>query len=238
MDWFAPIDLYCERTAPGLLNEPLNATSNLAFFLAAALATRAAARDPNARHDGFLWLLIALVYLIGAGSTAFHTFANRWSLIADVAPITAFIYAFFLYAMRRFVGVSWLAAILATAAFFAASWAFAAAVPSGTLNGSVAYLPAFAGLVGLGAYLFSQAFPAGRFLIAAAAVFLVSLTARTIDLMVCTCLPSGTHWAWHALNAIVLFLALRSALRYGRSPHERSGAEGGRRDMRDDRARR
>ena len=83
------------------------------------------------------------------------------------------------------------------------------------LNGSVAYLPAFAGLAGLGAYLFAQAFPAGRWLIAAAAVFLVSLTFRTIDLMVCTCLPTGTHWAWHGLNAVVLFLALTSAIRYG-----------------------
>ena len=215
MDWFAPIDLYCERTAPGLLNEPLNASSNLAFFIAAIVATRIAKRDSNARADGFLWLLIALVYVIGAGSTAFHTFANRWSLVADVAPITAFIYAFFLYAMRRFVGLSWLASIIATAAFFAASYVFATVIPAGTLNGSVAYLPAFAGLVGLGAYLFAHAFPTGRWLIAAAAVFLVSLTARTIDLMVCTCLPSGTHWAWHVLNSVVLFLALTSAIRFG-----------------------
>jgi hypothetical protein len=41
MDWLAPIDLYCERTAPGLLNEPLNAISNLAFFAAAIVAARA-----------------------------------------------------------------------------------------------------------------------------------------------------------------------------------------------------
>ena len=217
MDWFAPIDLYCERTAPGLFNEPFNAASNLAFFVAAIVAARTAARDPAPRADGFLWGLIALVFVIGAGSTAFHMFANRWSLIADVAPITAFIYAFFLYAMRRFVGLSWLSSAAATILFFAASYLFASSVPAGTLNGSVAYLPAFVGLAGLGAYLFSRAFPAGRWLIAAAAVFLVSLTFRTVDLMVCTCIPSGTHWAWHGLNAIVLFLALSSAVRYGRS---------------------
>ena len=216
MDWFAPIDLYCERTAPGLLNEPLNAASNLAFFIAAIVAARGPSRDERARNDRFLWALIALVFVIGAGSTAFHTFANRWSLIADVAPITAFIYSFFLYAMRRFVGLSWPWSLAATVLFFAASFAFASAVPAGTLNGSVAYLPAFLGLVGLGAYLFARAFPAGRWLIAAAAVFLVSLMFRTVDLMVCTCLPSGTHWAWHALNAVVLFLALTSAIRYGR----------------------
>jgi hypothetical protein len=215
LDWFAPIDLYCERTAPGLLNEPFNAASNLAFFVAAIVAARTALRDPTARADGFQWVLIALVFVIGTGSTAFHMFANRWSLVADVAPITAFIYAFFLYAMRRFVGLSWLASIGATVLFFVASYLFASAVPADALNGSVSYLPAFIGLVGLGAYLFSRAFPAGRWLIAAAAVFLVSLTFRTIDLMVCACLPSGTHWAWHGLNAVVLFLALASTIRFG-----------------------
>ena len=215
MDWFAPIDLYCERTAPGLFNEPFNAASNLAFFAAAIIATRGARRDPQARSDAFLWVLIALVAVIGAGSTAFHMFANRWSLIADVAPITAFIYGFFLYAMRRFAGLSWLWSIAATVLFFAVSFGFASSVPADALNGSVSYLPAFIGLVGLGAYLFAQKFPAGGWLVAAAAVFLVSLTFRTIDLMVCTCLPSGTHWAWHGLNAVVLFLSLTSAIRYG-----------------------
>ena len=217
MDWFAPIDLYCERTAPGLFNEPFNAVSNLAFFAAAIVATRSAVRDPPTRTDRFLWVLIVLVAVIGAGSTAFHMFANRWSLIADIVPISAFIYAFFLYAMRRFVGLSWPWSLAATALFFLASYLFASAVPAAALNGSVSYLPAFAGLVGLGAVLFARQCPAGRWLIAAAAVFLVSLTFRTIDLMVCTCLPSGTHWAWHGLNAVVLFLALTSAIRYGRS---------------------
>ena len=49
MDWFAPIDLYCERTAPGLTGEPFNAGSNLAFFLTAVLATRSASK--HARGD-------------------------------------------------------------------------------------------------------------------------------------------------------------------------------------------
>ena len=215
MDWFAPIDLYCERTAPGLFNEPLNAASNLAFLLAAILATRAALRDPRARADGFLWLLIALVYLIFAGSTAFHTFANPLARLADTTPIAAFIYTFFLYAMRRFVGLSWLWALTATVLFLAASFLFAALTPADALNGSVSYLPAFIGLVGLGTYLVSRSFPAGHWLIAAALVFAVSLTFRTVDQMVCQTLPIGTHWAWHSLNAVVLFLALASAIRFG-----------------------
>ena len=34
------IDLYCERTAPGLWEEPINALTNLSFFVAAWFAWR------------------------------------------------------------------------------------------------------------------------------------------------------------------------------------------------------
>ena len=211
MDWFAPIDLYCERTAPGLFNEPFNALSNLAFVVAAALA---AARRPP-RRDVFLWILIALVGLIAIGSTTFHMFANRWSLIADIAPITAFIYAFFLFAMLRFVALAWVWSLAATVLFFIASYAYVGALPAGLLNGSLGYAPALAALAGLGAYLYAERFPAAPLLLAAAAIFLVSLTFRTIDLAVCACIPTGTHFIWHALNAVVLYLALLSAIRHG-----------------------
>jgi len=211
VDWFAPIDLYCERTAPGLLNEPFNALSNLAFVAAAACA---AVRRP-ARRDVLLWALIALVYLIALGSTAFHMFANRWSLIADVAPITAFINAFFFYAMLRFVALAWFWSLAATVLFFIASYGFAAALPAGILNGSLGYAPALVALVGLGAYLYVERFPAAPLLLLAAAIFLVSLTFRTIDLAVCACIPTGTHFIWHALNGVVLYLALLSAIRHG-----------------------
>ena len=38
MDWFRYIDIYCERTAPGFWDEPLNAVSNAAFLIAAIAA--------------------------------------------------------------------------------------------------------------------------------------------------------------------------------------------------------
>ena len=37
MDWFAALDHYCERVAVGLWDEPFNATSNLAFLVAAGV---------------------------------------------------------------------------------------------------------------------------------------------------------------------------------------------------------
>ena len=105
MDWFAPIDAYCERLGPGLWAEPLNAVSNVAFIIAALWAARAAHRRSSAnRRSGSS---IALVFVIGLGSLAFHTFANRWSAMADVLPITLFIYGYLAFALRRFLGLGW-----------------------------------------------------------------------------------------------------------------------------------
>jgi hypothetical protein len=43
---------------------------------------------------------------VGVGSFLFHTFANRWSLIADILPIAVVIYSFIFVALTRFLRLS------------------------------------------------------------------------------------------------------------------------------------
>ena len=57
---------YCERCGPGLLAEPINASTNLSFLIA-AWAAWFLARRANALHAG-TWGLIALSVAIGIGS--------------------------------------------------------------------------------------------------------------------------------------------------------------------------
>jgi len=52
-----------------------------------------------------------------------------------------------------------------------------------------------------------------RGILAAAAIFAVSLSFRTVDRMLCGAFPLGTHFVWHLLNAVVLYLLLRTAIR-------------------------
>ena len=40
-------------------------------------------------------------------------------------------------------------------------------------------------------------------------VFGVSLGLRTIDEPMCTQIVIGTHWAWHVLNALTLYLVIK-----------------------------
>jgi hypothetical protein len=207
MERSTPIDLYCERADASFWAEPANALSNAAFLIAAAAAfwswRRAGGRD---------WPALALIVVavaVGFGSFAFHTVATRGARLADVIPIAIFIYGYLLLALRRFLhlsaGVSVAIVLLYAAGAQALSWI----APPGALNGSIGYLPA---LVALIAVARATRGPARRGLELAVMIFTVSLALRTIDLAACEIFPFGTHFLWHLLNAVVLYVLLRTAI--------------------------
>jgi hypothetical protein len=49
-------------------------------------------------------------------------------------------------------------------------------------------------------------------LLLAAGVLLLSLTFRTLDLAICERFAVGTHFLWHLLNGLVLYLVGRAWL--------------------------
>ena len=206
--WSTPVDLYCERTDPSFWAEPVNALSNAAFLIAAVFAYR----DWRARGsmDIAALLLIGVTVLVGLGSFAFHTLATRGAALLDIVPIALFIHGYLYVAMRRFIGLGVILSLVIVVAFFALTQGLSAMLPRVLLNSSVGYLPALAAMLVVGGIV--RTTPAGRTLLCAAAVFAVSLTFRTIDLMVCASLPLGTHPLWHGLNAFVLYLLIRAAI--------------------------
>ena len=56
---------------------------------------------------------------------------------------------------------------------------------------------------------------AGWYNIAAAAIFVASVTCRVIDPLVCDAMPIGTHFMWHMLNGLMLGVLLAATARYG-----------------------
>lgn len=237
MTWSEQVFRYCERGAdPSFWAEPFNAMSNAAFLIAAAVACRQLVQLPE--PDGgldrkgerrALFGLAALVAMIGAGSFLFHTFATQWALIADVAPITLFMIAYLAFAMRVFLGLGWLAVGVALPTFlFAGSIASSLTCPSGQLigiaqaarapcfNGTLGYAPALLALVIVGV-LVARRQAAGRLLIGAAALFLISLILRTIDRDACAATwilgqLRGTHALWHFCNAVTLYVLLAAGI--------------------------
>ncbi len=146
MNWNASVDAYCERLEPGFWDEPLNAISNLAFWLSAWLVWRGWQAQLVAAHgpirpglrplvDGIgvsaegttpasvetrrwdISTLLTLQLLIGAGSFAFHTFATRWAGALDVLFIAMYLHFYVAVYAHRVLAVPWPRAWLGVLAF-------------------------------------------------------------------------------------------------------------------------
>ncbi|HWN49588.1 MAG TPA: ceramidase domain-containing protein [Xanthobacteraceae bacterium] len=221
MNWSMPIDLYCERTDASLWAEPANALTNAAFLIAAAAAfllwRRAGGRDWPALA------LIVVVVAVGLGSFTFHTVATRGAMLADVIPIAIFIYGYLLLALRRFLHLSAAVAIAIIVGYAAGAQALSWLAPPHALNGSIGYLPALVAMVAMARVTHGRA---RRGLELAVMIFTVSLALRTIDLAACETFPVGTHFLWHVLNAVVLYVLLRTAIRESGSETAASARRG------------
>jgi hypothetical protein len=211
MDWFAPLDHYCERVAVGLWNEPFNAASNLAFLLAAgAILIRQKRMDWDDRP---LISLALIAGSVGIGSILFHTFANGWSLVADMLPIAVFIYAFFFFGLRRFLDIGVVTALVATIGLYLASPALAAFLKP-VMGPSSTYVPGLVATFGLAiATRLLRGGPVPWHLVAAGGTFAIALFFRELDKPVCDSFPTGTHFLWHIFNGVTIGLALLSAER-------------------------
>lgn len=202
MDWFREVNNYCERLDASYWSEPVNAVTNAAFVIAAALAWRRIGdrRDPGAR------LLVIVLAMIGIGSYLFHTHAQVWSLMADVLPIQAFILIYVYLATLRFFDLPRWAGAVAVVLFFpfAAIVSQAVAAMVGPLNGSVGYVPVPILIAGYALALRTRAPETARGLSIGAGILALSLVFRTIDPAVCDAIPLGTHFLWHILNGIML----------------------------------
>ncbi len=236
MNFGEHVFLYCERgTNPALLAEPINAVSNVAFLLAGLIGLQLVLWRPPEERSPDQFLLPVLVLFIGLGSLAFHLYADQGTSLADVLPISVFMLVYLGFALNRFLGVPPGFTVLLVIGF-AAIVALTMQVQCGEgaigfpgaelkdakpcVNGSLFYLPALAAMIVIGLMLHERGQRAAPWLLWAAAIFAVSITLRSLDLAFCDKVlidgrKVGTHFAWHILNALTLFLLLRASLLAG-----------------------
>jgi hypothetical protein len=212
---FSFLDQYCERAGQvGLFAEPVNALTNLAFIIAAFLAWRYWRRSDEsyAMHSIDILLLILLLALIGIGSGAWHVFADTHTLLMDVIPIVLFMNVFLVAAAIRILGLRWWGALLLFGLFQGLNVASEMFLPRELLNGTIMYIPAYALLFGIVARATITRNAARNLLGYGLIVWTFSLLFRTIDHEICDIFPWGTHFLWHVLNAVVLYLLLRALI--------------------------
>ena len=228
--------LYCERgTDAALWAEPVNAISNAGFFLAALVAWQLLLWRPPEERSPDHFLLVGLTFLIGCGSLAFHVYADQGTELADIIPIGLFMMVYLGFALNRFLAVppGWTVLIvIGFAAIIAATmqvqcWDGGIGLPGADvtdakacLNGSVGYLPALGALIILAMLLTERHHRAAPYVVWATIIFIGSIMLRSIDMSFCDRVVIdgrnvGTHFVWHILNAVVIFLLLLASLRAG-----------------------
>lgn len=198
MDWFAQVDEYCERTDFTYWSEPLNATTNLAFIIAALIFWRRSAGVPMAR------VLSGILFVIGVGSFLFHTHATNWAMMADVVPIGIFILTYLFVVNRDMVPMGGWLAVFATALFIPYAAIMVPVlnrIPFIAISNFYWTVPLL--LVLYAAFLRKRPGIAQGFLFGAG-LLSVSIIIRSLDQILCDAVPIGTHFIWHVLNGIML----------------------------------
>lgn len=206
MDWTSQIDSYCERIDFSFWSEPLNALTNLAFVVAAFWALALWRRKTP--DDRAALAMICVVLATGIGSFLFHTYATRWAAMADVVPIALFIFGYLFLALRRFLRLSLLLSAGGLLSF-AILTPFVVRAGSAVMGSSAAYLPALLAIFGVALACYSRNRMLSGQLALAGAIFMVSLTCRILDGLICTQWHYGTHFLWHIFNGVLLFWLLR-----------------------------
>jgi len=213
----AAVDNYCERTSPALDAEPINALTNLAFLVAAWGTWRLLCSHACFPKRGLVLALMWTTPIVGLGSFLFHTVGTRWAEWGDVLPIMVFMLLYLWLALTVFLRwPAWLK-LIAMGVYFVATFYLEAAVPATLLWGGALYLPTMLLMIAVGITLYWQRSRAAAGIFTAAAVFLLSFSARTLDAEICPILPIGSHFMWHLLNATLLYVLMRVAILHSAS---------------------
>lgn len=199
--WFNSVDIYCERFDASFWAEPVNAISNLSFLVAGLLLWRL--RSPRTT------LMAILVILIGLGSFSFHTYANRLTGLLDVLAIALYLVTFAFLIPKQWSRSSILiqlgSVLLLIICIVLAQLLISNMKPVLSWLPPGMYLGSWFALIMYALVTQYSNSPAARFLWLAIIVFPFSLLSRQLDIPFCESI-GGTHWLWHLLNGLTLYL--------------------------------
>lgn len=201
MNWMEQVDAYCERTDFSFWAEPVNAATN-GLYLAGGLAMLIRTRSDRLP---IATALSVVLILIAIGSFLFHTLATRWAGLADTAPIGVFILLYLWAVNRHVLRMLWWQAGLMTAGFVP----YAAVVvpvlnriPFVAISNFYWTVPIL--LLAYAPFVARRRRETALGMVAGALLLSVSISVRSVDLILCDVFPLGTHFLWHSLNAVLL----------------------------------
>jgi len=210
------LDHYCERTLPQLWNEPLNVLTNIAFlavFYPVLRSLQKLSRE-NDMPLWDLWILTGFIAFVGIGSATWHVLASSWALWADRIPILLFISLYLVSCLLRVFNMSLIVALSALVLFHTVNTLVQFMFPAYTMNGSLFYIPTLVILFVMTILLWLKRNKSIRkYFLSACVLFSVAIIFRSIDLVACDIIPTGTHYIWHLLIAFTMYPLMIALIR-------------------------
>jgi hypothetical protein len=204
----------CERGSHSLTAEPLNVLTNLAFIVTATLLWRECRCNSDLRgykiYD--IKLLIGLIFTIGICSSIFHIYPTPTTELIDTVVIAIFIVCFLLSVLVRIVKCKAMETFVCFMAYAGFTHILVTQFPN-AMNGSIAYLSTMSTLIFIALYLNLKRRATARAFMLAAIIGVISLFFRSIDNAVCDKIPIGTHFIWHTLNALLIYIVMMQLIR-------------------------
>lgn len=205
----------CERREPDeLWAEPLNVISSVGFLVAAYLILKKCIGHPEIKKEKKwdIHILNFLVLAIGCSSVIFHMAPSHYTELLDIFFIVAFINIFFLSFMVRVAKLKIYQIVVAYLAFTGSTHMLVSQFPN-AMNDSIAYLSSVFTIIFIAFYLKKKRRAGSTDFKYAAIIGMISLTFRSIDNYVCDYIHIGTHFMWHFLNSVLIYLLLKQLVR-------------------------
>lgn len=208
------LDHYCERIAVGLWGEPLNVLSNIGFFIAAYYCWRTYQKEQQetAGHKRDIETLLLLMLAIGVGSSLWHLFATQTTLWADRIPILLFMNIYLLSCLFRGLRCSKVCGIGLFMGYHILNATVLLSLPIELFNRSLFYLPTWAFLGLLCIAVWRQGIDSKRYYLLTWILFSLAILFRSMDMVACDVMPIGTHFVWHILVSLTLYVSMLALL--------------------------
>lgn len=213
-----PIDIYCERIDPNFWAEPINAISNISILLGSIFGLffiSKVSSSGGVKLDKFQAYLAGFFGVITSiGSFLFHTFANSLTILMDVIPISLFQITVIHFFLHKVFNLRISIRVISILVFAFISIGLDQEYFHKFFNGSMTYFPSLFMLFGFSYWARAKKeLEIANGLLVSGVVFFISLIARSLDMQVCDLFSIGTHFIWHTLNGVLIFVILKTISR-------------------------
>ena len=196
------IFFYCERTSSDILGEPINFFTNLFFIIFSVLLLF----NKSILNKKYA----LLIFLIGVGSMLFHSIPNRLTGFLDIFFIISFIF-YYIFTLYIKLNIKKYISAIISIVFIVICFVFGIFSKNTLLGSSAFYLPIIFHMLFLYLYFLNnkKIYMYHNLFLFILVLFSFSLLLRSVDLYLCNLFFIGTHFIWHILNALVLYLLVK-----------------------------